>query len=188
MVVLRCLLSSQVDLNPNRQYPCVPPLGKPRRPLEVKEGCAARRIPRGPDRGGRHEIDICVGGRGHIAGAPTPNPPQIRCPPRGALGSVGARAPCWGAAGLSLAAALRRPHLLLSNPNRQYPCVPHSSCLRMRNARATHHSTPDSLPGEYRAGGRFPRPPTPGGREPAPLYLSTRQAHAGAAPVACCGV
>ena len=55
-------------------------------------------------RGGYHEgriaedgmryRHICVGGQGHIAGAPTPNPPQTRCSPRGALGSAGAGAPC----------------------------------------------------------------------------------------------
>ena len=62
----------------------------------MKEGGAARRIPRGPDRGGRHEMDICVGRTGTRRGSTDTRPtPNSMLSPRGALGSAGARAPCW---------------------------------------------------------------------------------------------
>ena len=53
-----------------------------------------RRIYGGPDEGGRSKVAMHTGGRGRIAGAPTPTPPNSMLP-RGALGSAGAHAPCW---------------------------------------------------------------------------------------------
>ena len=56
---------------------------------------------------------MCVGGRGHIAGAPTPNPPQTRCSPPGSTRVSGRASALLGVAGLSL--ATHRP-LLCGGP------------------------------------------------------------------------
>ena len=104
---------------------CAPPLSPipqfariPRRPLEVKEGGATRRITRGPDRGGRHEIDICVGRTGTHRGStdtqPTDTPNSMLLPGSTRVsGRASALLGCGRAQpGHPPAAALRRPHLL----------------------------------------------------------------------------
>ena len=88
----------------------------PRRPLEVNEGNAARRIQCGLERRGRRDIDMCVGGRGtHSGRYRHPTHPKLGAPPGEHSGQRARKRPAGSGRaqpGHPPAAALRRPHLL----------------------------------------------------------------------------
>ena len=82
-------------------------------------------------------VRMCVEGRGHIAGAPTPNPAPTRCsPPTGEHSGQRARKRPAGSGraqpGHPPAAASRRPHLLLHHAScttHHASCIVHASCI-----------------------------------------------------------
>ena len=80
-----------------------------------------------------------MGGRGHIAGAPTPNPPQTRCFPPGEHSGQRARERPAGSGraqpGHPPAAALRRPPPLTTDR-----ADPRTGWMGRRRSRRSHHS------------------------------------------------